>query len=248
MTIDGQGKCAGAVVAANDLGVVRRVTEGLEKLCFPYRIYEPAPSRVAEGPRGMVYCLGSRLAAELPSFPGPTIVILSGAQLTDEAVARLQGKRVCALHLATLTPTLLLRAIVVARSGSDVGCMAERLRGIPRLSRVPLALVTAFLEDPPAMTRLNDLRRALAPLSREGAQSLVRRAGFARAEHLFTALRCGAWALLQGQALNRAEVERYLAIGDRTSFRRACHRAGVPVLRSGLCTEAFDQVAPAPGL
>ena len=232
---------ASVVVSAEDPQVVRRVSAGLDRLSFSYRVCEPCTAQLAAGPQGAVYCLGSRVASELASLPGPTIVILYGARLTDEAVVRLQGRRVCPLRLSALTPTTLLQAIIHVRSGSDPGCMAERLQALPMLRRIPPPLVAAFLEDPVGMTRLHDLRRAVA-LSRESAQAMVRAAGFARAEHLFTALRSAAWMLLRRDGLNRREAEQYLGIGDRTSFRRACRRAGVPALHAHLCPDAFGAV------
>jgi hypothetical protein len=109
-----------------------------------------------------------------------------------------------------------------------------------KLERVPQAVITAFLEDPAGSRRIQDLRRSLAPLSRESAQALVRSAGFPRAEHLFTALRSAAWILLMREGVNRKRIEQYLGIVDRTSFRRACKRAGVPAVHAKLRPEAFD--------
>ncbi|HEX8451324.1 MAG TPA: hypothetical protein VF647_04450 [Longimicrobium sp.] len=230
-----------AIIAAEEPQAVRRVAAGLDALCFPYRIFPPRVPDLLAGPPGAVYCLGSRLASDVPAeVPGPVVVLLSGAQLTDRAVLRIQSLHTSTLQLEGLTPTSLLRAVVSATSGSDAECVAEQILHIARLNRVPRRLVAAFLADPARMTRLTDLRRALAPLSREGAQELVRSTGFSRAEHLFTALRCATWILLRQEGVKRCEVEHYLGIENRTSFRRACGRAGVPALNSRLCVEAFD--------
>ncbi|HLM68043.1 MAG TPA: hypothetical protein VK358_10975 [Longimicrobium sp.] len=180
------------------------------------------------------------MACELPHFPGPTVVILSGARLTDEAVLKLQGRRMSTLHVDGLTPPSLLRAMVCARCDSEIESIARQLRQMGKLERVPQTVITAFLEDPAGLMRIHDLRRALAPLSRESAQALVRSAGFPRAEHLFTALRSAAWILLMREGVNRKRIEQYLGIVDRTSFRRACKRAGVPAVHANLRPEAFD--------
>ncbi|HEX5727276.1 MAG TPA: hypothetical protein VFX98_17525 [Longimicrobiaceae bacterium] len=219
--------------------MVRRLAAGLDSLLFPYRVLTHPPDLAAE-PQGTVFCMDSRVAADLPHLPGPTIVVLSGARLTDEAVAKLRGEQVRTLRLAEITPATLLRAVISATSRSDVDAVGRRLQHLGKLSRVQRAVISAFLEDPRNMTRLADLRRALAPLSREGAQKLVRASGFDRAEHLFTALRCAAWVLLRAQGLERKEVELYLGIGDRAAFRRACRRAGVPTLQRSLGPEGFE--------
>jgi hypothetical protein len=228
------------IVAVEDPLIVRRVVAGLEALSRPYSILEPCPAVVSAGPRGAVYCLGSRVASDLPGFPGPTVVILSGAPLTDEAVNKLHGRHMCTLHMDALTPTSLLQAMISARSGSELDSLAARLGRMGKLHLVPLPLIMAFLQSPAGMLRLNHLRRVLAPLSREKAQRMVQSAGFPRAEHMFTALRCAAWVLLKRDGVNRGEVERYLGITDRTSFRRACRRAGIPPLHQNLSPEAFD--------
>lgn len=231
---------ARTIVAAEDPVIVRRVVAGLEALSRPYRVLEPRAVVLPAGPPGAVYCLSARVASDLAGFAGPTIVILSGAHLADDALLRLQGRRMCTLRVDAVTPTSLLHAIISACCGSEAGCVAAALGRMRRLRAVPHAVVTAFLQAPASMLRLNDLRRALSPLSRENAQRLVRAAGFPRAEHLFTALRCGAWVLLRRDGVSRGEVERYLGITDRTSFRRACRRAGVPAIQEHLSPEILD--------
>jgi hypothetical protein len=233
-----------AVVASREPQVTRRLAAGLDSLLVPYRVVEARAPVLPPEPQGTVYCLDSRMAAEVPRLMGPTIVVLSGAWISDETVARLRGGNLCTLRLADITPATLLRAVISATTHSDVGAVAERLQRLGRLRQVRAALITAFLEEPGRMNRLTDLRRALAPLSRESAQALVRASGFERAEHLFTALRCAAWALLTSEGVERRQVEEYLGILDRASFRRACRRAGVPTLHRGLSLDEFDNETP----
>ena len=232
-----------AVVASREPQVARRLAAGLDTLLVPYRGVEAQASHLPPVPHRTVYCLDSRMAAELPRLLGPTIVVLSGAWISDETVAKLRGGHLCTLRLSEITPATLLRAVISATARSDVGAMAERLQRLGRLCRVRASLIAAFLEEPGHMNRLSDLRRALAPLSRESAQALVRSSGFERAEHLFTALRCAAWALLTAEGVDRRQVEEYLGIFDRASFRRACRRAGVPTLHRGLRPEMFENDA-----
>lgn len=230
-----------AVVASREPQVARRLTAGLDSLLVPYKVVEARAPVLPPEPQGTVYCLDSRMAAEMPRLMGPTIVVLSGAWISDETVARLRGGYLCTLRLADITPATLLRAVISATVHSDVGALVERLQRLGRLRRVRTTLIAAFLEEPGHMNRLTDLRRALAPLSREAAQALVRASGFERAEHLFTALRCATWALLTADGVERRQVEEYLGILDRASFRRACRRAGVPTLRRGLSPDEFDR-------
>lgn len=229
-----------AVVSADDPCVVRRVAAGFDALALPYCTCKPDPAQVLAGPPGAVYCLGSSIAAELPEFRGPTVVVLHGARLMDEALLTLRSRRFSSVRLDGLTPTSLLRAIVSARTGSEPDTLPDRIHHLRKLSRVSDELLAAFVTNPAGMTRLKDLRRALEPLSREGAQKLVRSIGFTRAEHLFTALRWAAWTILRCEGVDRRELEKYLGIVDRTTFRRACRRAGVPALRQELRPEGLD--------
>jgi len=206
---------------------------------MPYQVVHPRSAELPAPAPGDVYCIDSRLAAEVPQLPGPTVVVLSGARVSDELTWKLQSGQVKALRLADVTPDALLAAALSAVVGGNIGTLSADLRHFGRLSRVDDRLVRAFLGNPGRMRRLSDLRRALAPLSREAAQERVRACGFGRAEHLFATLRCAAWVLLLGLGLERTPVERYLEVCDRPSFRRACRRAGVPAPRRGLRPEAF---------
>lgn len=228
------------VVRCRDPRVARRLAGTLDALACPYRVADPAAPAGAAALPGAVHCMDSGMAAELPGLPGPTVVVLSGARVSDEGLARLRGAPVAVLRLDEIAPGALLAAVLSAGAGSDLAGLAEQLRALRRLEAVQQRLVAAFLGNPPQAQRLADLRRALAPLSREGAQGLVRASGFARAEHLFTALRCAAWMLLVRQGLDRRQVEAYLGIADRASFRRACRRAGVPAPHRALRPETFD--------
>jgi hypothetical protein len=231
-------------VACREIHVGRRLTAVLDVLHCPYVVVKlPAPELPAPGP-GTVYCVDSRLAVELPRIPDPAVIMLSGALVSDEIMCMLQRRRVCTLRLAEVTTKSLLSALLSATTSCEVDSLSCRLRNLRMFRDVDKGLLAAFLENPSRMLRLEDMRRALAPLSREAAQARVRACGFHRAEHLFTALRLAAGSLLFEAGLSQPQVEEYLGIFDRGSFRRACRRAGVPTLARDLRPEVLSELLP----
>jgi hypothetical protein len=234
-----------AIVACHDARVRKRLEAGFDRLRFPYHCYE-SPALAAAGRCGdHIFCIDSQAAASLHALPGPTLIILSDAQISDRLFALVGSQSWSVLHLDDLHPEQLLRSVISTLVKADVNQLVASVLRLPRFRNVPAGVVTAFLQNAAQMTRLQDLRRHLGPLSRPAAQELIRSSGFSRAEHLFTALRCALWILLGENGLNRAEVEQYLGILDRGSFRRACRRAEVPTLREGLRLDAFE--APSRG-
>lgn len=180
--------------------------------------------------RTSVCCLDSQAAASAPSLPEPCVIVLTGAQVSDELVRRVaEGRCVSLLTSASLNPTTLIEALMAAYLSSETDGLVQRVRRCPPLQDVDEAVITAFLADPVHMTRLADLRRAFAPISRDAARILVRTCGFSRAEHLFTALRMAARHELIAHGLSRTEAEASLGIFDRSSFRRSCRRASLRV-------------------
>jgi hypothetical protein len=228
------------LVASREAGVIRRLTGDLRTLLVPHQVVRSEALHRSIATPNTVFCVDSRVAVEMPDLSRPIIIILSGALVSDELIARMSGGRVCTLRLSEMTPATLLRAMVSVTIRHDFKSLAERLQRLGRFRHVSAALITAFLEEPAQMNRLTDLRHSLAPLSREAAQAMVRSGGFKRAEHLFTALRSATWTLLTTEGVDRYRVEEYLGIGDRSSFRRACRRARVPALRRGLRAEMFE--------
>lgn len=234
-------------VACREIYVGRRLAITLEALHCPYTVVKLQTPELPMPTPGTVYCMDSRLAAELPHLPDPAVIMLSGALVSDEIMALIQLRRVCTLRLADITPKSLLSALLSATTACDIDSIACRLRTLRLLQQVDQAVVAAFLNDPARMLRLEDLRRVMAPLSREAAQARVRACGFGRAEHLFTALRVATGTFLFEAGLSPREVEKYLGIFDRGSFRRACRRAGVPTLGRDVRAESLESV-PAPVL
>lgn len=220
------------------------LTRTIAALNCPCSLVTPSGRELPARPLGTIYCVDSQLASELAFIPDLTVLILSGALVSDDLIARLQQRQVVTLRLKETTPGSLLRALLSVTIGSKIDGLENRLRRLYFLQAVDADLVTAFLANPASMLRLTDLRRAMAPLSREGAQALVRAAGYLRAEHLFTALRLAAWTVLLEAGISRASVESYLGVHDRGSFRRACARAGLPAPCRALSTE---RLAALPG-
>lgn len=227
-------------VSCREVYVYRRLASMLDALKCPHTVVKPEADALPECARGTVYCLDSRMAGDLSELPNPTVILLSGALVPDEILSVIHLRRVSTVRLADADPCSLLSALLSATTGTAMEGMSERLRRLRMLHRVEPAVVDAFLREPDRMLRLEDLRRVMAPLSREAAQGLVRAAGFQRAEHLFTALRVATGTLLFSAGLCQSKVEEYLGILDRGSFRRACRRAGVPTLGRELRVDALD--------
>jgi hypothetical protein len=224
------------LVLCQDVRVIRRLTQVLTDLALPYQVVSTDEKRFPQGPTGTAYCVDSVTAAEFTNLRGPTVVVLTGARVPDSIVRHTLSCRVSTVDLPALTPHTLLRAIVSASTGHDLNDLVQRLCDVALFRDVDRVIVTEFLKDPRALTRLTDLRRA-GMLSREAAQTMVRAWGFRRAEHLFTALRVATWVMLCEMGLQRAQVEAYLGIDNRGSLRRACRRAGVPSLSRQLRME-----------
>lgn len=218
------------------------LTRAISALNYPYSLIAPSGRELPAHPPDTVYCVESQLAGELASIPEMTVLVLSGALVSDDLIARLQQRPIVALRLKETTPGSLLRALLSVTVGSGLDDLENRLRRLYFLQAVDTDLVTAFLANPAGMLRLKDLRRARAPLSREGAQALVRAAGYLRAEHLFTALRLATWTVLLETGISRTIVESYLGIHDRGSFRRACTRAGLPAPCRALSSERLGAI------
>jgi len=228
-----------AIVASRDPRVIQRVTAVIGGLPLSYRIVQPRRAELPDEP-GTVYFLDAAVASELAAAPRQAVIIAPDTRSADELSRTLRAHQTRVLQLAHLTRQTFLQAMVLATARADVDELVRCLRHVRRFSHIDADVVVAFLEHPAGMVRLTDLRRALAPLSRQAAQRLVRVCGFTRAEHLFTALRSAAWALLMDRGVPHGVAEGYLGITDRTSFRRACRRAAVPTLGRGLRLEMFE--------
>lgn len=228
-----------AIVACHDANVRRRLEVSFEGLHFPFHVHEPVALHSHRTPRDAIYCIDSQSAAALPRLPGPTLIILSGAHIPDEAFATICAQRWNVLRLAELCPHRLLNGLISTFVQTDVDEFVPKLRELQRFEQVPTEVITTFIRNAADMTRLQDLRRHFAPLSRCAAQELIRSSGFDRAEHLFTALRCALWVLLCECGVHRKLTEEYLGIIDLGGFRRACRRADVPALHRGLKLDAF---------
>lgn len=88
--------------------------------------------------------------------------------------------------------------------------------------------MTSFLRAPRRIRKRLDLELAL-DRSRAWVRSMTEGAGFDRVTFLLTALRAQAWVVLITRGVALPAVQDYLGVQDRSTFRRACHRADVPV-------------------
>ncbi|KPJ92372.1 MAG: hypothetical protein AMS18_07545 [Gemmatimonas sp. SG8_17] len=119
------------------------------------------------------------------------------------------------------------RAIIRCVATNGVGCLAAHLSSQPVFAGTPKRVVNAFVLHPERPRALADLCELLA-VSPAVARRIVRRAGFARAEHMYAALRYESWQWFAAHGFERSMVEHYLGIRDRSHFRRSCQRAGLP--------------------
>lgn len=234
------GPTSVTVVVATSEPLANRVLTALKDLRFPHRRVgdvDALKSNSEEG--GVIYCVEPTIVHEATRLPGPAVFIpfrrgTGGKEQWEQPAGAVL------LPADRLTGARLLRALVVASLGTNVDFVAPRLAQLGMLNRVPQELVYGFLRDPSSMMRLRDVRRVMN-VGRQKAQALVRFTGrFERAEHLLTVLRCATWVLLMDQGLARPAIEAYLGMNDRAAFRRACHRAQVPVPHEGASLNAFS--------
>ena len=234
-----------AVVGASDLYVRRRLSKCLTHVGIPHRVYESRQLQIRV-PSGSLYCLCTRTVALLGVLPLPAIVVCCGVSVPDDVVAIVARASVPTIDISNLTAETLLQAIVDATSGCPRSPIAVKLHltSHPGFQRVPVPLIEAFLRAPRNMVRLSDICRALR-ISRADGRSMLRFAGFERAEHLCTALRAETWIWFAQQGIRRTVFEHYLGITDRTTFRRACCRATVSVPWRSDCPRFPREVAQA---
>jgi len=227
------------VIALREPHSVRLAVTALAQLRFPFRVASPDQLVHPVEEPGVIHCVDATQAGAVGDLAGPAVVVSPSAHVDSATEA---GPLVGTAFLPArgLTAVSLLQALIVAALGTNADFVARQVAQLHIFSRVPVELIEAFLHDPSGMTRLRDVRRCMK-LSRARAHALVRfTQRFDRAEHLLTALRCASWAVLMHRDLARAPVEEYLGIQDRSDFRRACQRAGVPAPREGLVLHAFS--------
>lgn len=214
-------------VAALDHRIIRRVTTTLQRMGISNNIADPHDVLRA-APSSTIFCLGSKVAEGLPQLPEPSIVVCVGAPLSDRILVRVSSARSVAIELADVGPRSMLGAILRATMGTAGSGLDEHLRGLPRFSSLPDKLIDRFVLNPASMRTVRDICRSIS-ISRRVAHRLVTDAGFKRAEHLLVALKAEAYLWLQSHGVSRRVLETYLGVPDRSTFRRACQRAGVSV-------------------
>ncbi len=216
-----------AVVICEATLVRIRLIHCLEQLGITHTLAGPEQPVTTVG-RDLVYCLCSTSASEMRLVPRQSVVICDGRMVTDRTFMRVVRSGAEVLGLDELTCSKLLQTLVRVTQTVSKGTLAEHLVQIGSGHSIPPELVERFLDGPDRMFHLTDICRALF-LSRKAARCLVHSCGFARGEHLCTALRAVAWCWFARQGICRFEYERFLGIKDHRTFRRSCQRAGVPV-------------------
>ena len=212
-------------VAAVDRRIGHRVAQCARELAVPCSLFD---GELSELPRhaGAIYCLGSLAAARLREVPEPALIITAGAAVPDDLIAVVTGKRVAAMRLAHLNGATLLHTLMRLTARVDLDGLLQHLAGY--FSRLPHQFLTAFVLTPTQIGTLDDIAHAVDGRLPD-ARRIVAAAGCRQPEHLLAALRSESYSWLSGQGFARSAIEEYLGIKDRPTFRRRCHRAGVPV-------------------
>lgn len=181
--------------------------------------------------KGVIQFVEASAIGGTHSLVPPVVVVLTGMTVCDKLLSGIVGAGVAVIDSDDLTPRNLLQAMLRLTLGKNATTIETDLTSSPGLRRVPHALVDAFLAAPKQMLRLHDVQRALR-ISQWAARKLVHSAGFTRAEHLFTMMRAEVWRWCASRGMERAMFEHYLGIRDRSTFRRACRRAGIQPLEA----------------
>ena len=207
----------------------RRLSESLRRLGIRHHDYDAQQCR-SRLPKASLYCVCARTIATLGVVPSPAIVVCCGMAVTDTVVSLVAHAGSPVIDASSLSPATLLQAIVNTADDRTPCALALKLylASHPGFQRVPIELIDRFVAAPSEMIRLSDICVALQ-ISRSSCRTLLRSAGFKRAEHLCTALRAETWIWFAQRGIRRAVVEKYLGIRDRKTFRRACCRAAVAV-------------------
>jgi hypothetical protein len=179
------------------------------------------------GGKESLFLLDARVAAGMSACPARTIVVFADRVCPLSVLQLVAAGQVIPLRCEGLDQERMCRAIIRCVATNGVRGLAAHLSSQPVFASVPKRVVSAFALHPVRPRGLADLCHVLAVSPAVGRQ-VVHRAGFARAEHLFAALRYESWRWFAGHGFERSMFERYLGIGDRSHFRRACQRAGLP--------------------
>lgn len=208
------------VVATVDPSVGRVIGAALGQLRIPG---EAAPVAELKGRAGRagVACVDSGAFATVGPLPCPTVIVTKGAPVPDDVWPALLDAAPVAIRLADLQPSSLLAAILRAKAHVALDDLP------PALARIPRPMVEAFLADPASLRTVGDAGSAMGMSSRS-VRATVRAAGFPRFERCLVWLRVETWRWLAGH-VDRPTLEACLGVTDRSDFRRACRRAGVPV-------------------
>ena len=208
------------VIIVADDRTTRKVSELLRQLDIRSKIADRPRSRTD----GVLHCFTAK-SVPVPLFP-PAIVINTGEFVSDRVVQAVATRGICAIAFEDLSSQALLHAIVRSTLGVGLEALETHVLSVPQFAHIPVELLAAFLETPRRFHRLSDISGALT-ISDSSARTVVKNAGFERAEHLLAALRATAWSWFAKERVDRQAFEDYLGISNRATFRRACFRAGI---------------------
>lgn len=184
---------------------------------------ESASRSPAGIPSGVdVVCADSSAATWVLVAHHPMVIVTRGIPVSDDVWGALIQRRPVIIKLADLEPVRLLEGLCCARFGIDAA------NPPPKLRQVPPGVLRAVL----AGARTSNTASALARSARISVRELrriERQLGLHRVEGLVTVIRAEMWKWLISAGVNRDVVEAYLGIVDRSNFRRACERAGIPI-------------------
>ena len=218
-----------AAVIISDPNARTKLSKSLGRLGIRHHNYDAQQCRSLL-PTARLYCVCTRTVAIFGTVPSPAIVVCCGVSVPDAVVSLVARAGSQVIDASSLSPRTLLQAIVNTVDDNTPCELALKLHlaSHHRFQRVPVELIDHFVSAPSELTRLSDICVALQ-ISRSTCRTLLRSAGFQRAEHLLTALRAEAWIWFAQHGMRRAMFEKYLGIRDRKTFRRACCRAAVTV-------------------
>ena len=214
------------VVSATSHPIRNRIVDCLRDLDLEFQLVDgQTPGIGAQWET--LFLLDAGVAARMSTCPQRTIVVFADRVYPLSVLRLVAAGQVIPLRYEGLDQEKMCRAIIRCVATNRACGLAAHLSSQPVFAGIPASVVSAFALHPVRLRALADLCQMLA-VSPAVGRRIVHRAGFARAEHLFAALRYEAWQWFAGHGFERSMFEAYLGIRDRSHFRRSCQRAGLP--------------------
>lgn len=193
---------------------------------YPYEVV--APEEVNDREQGLRLVIVDCKAILRAGPPrSPAIVICTNISVPGTAMADVIAGGGTLLASEELRPTPLFGSIFQVDRRRSPHHLETYLRRRLDGAEHGTDIVGLFLRHPANTIRIRDIRRALNVSERQ-AKRMIAQIGFHRAEHVATFLKAEVWTWYVGGGLKRYVVEHFLGIADRSNYRRACERAGIP--------------------